>query len=1169
MKYLKSVLLVLVVVTLWMFGVKADDVSPEHLQHLLEEGQKTFEADDYPTALEKWQVGLRQANTLGDKYYVSRFLSKIGIAHINLSQDQQALDYFQQALVLTREIGNHKRNEGSDLNNIGATYFHLDQYQKALDYFQQALTIYREISDRNRESITLYNIGQVYDNLEQHKKALDFFQKSLVIFREIGDNRGEDDIFYQYRVISNNRGEGTRKISDSDIPNEGSILSDIGKMYLKLNQYRNALDYYQQALDIHRKLGDNQEKAYDLFHIGSVYGSFYQNKKALDYYLQAVAIFQKIKNKQAECASLSNIGAIYNTLDQYKTALEYSQQALAISRNINDRKAEKRSLNNIGISYKNLGQYQNAMVHIKQSLDIAREIDDKEGEGVALSMLGTVYRHIGQYQKALDYSHQAWVILQEFGNKDFENVSHSNIGRVYMFIGQYQKALDHFHQALAIAREIGNRDQESNNLADIGAVYLQLGYFQKALDYSQQALIIHQEIADMTGEASTLNNTGMIYSGWNEYRKALEHYHKSLLITREFGQKLQEGQIMTNIGLVYYALEQYPKANKVFKKSTTIFETLGSYELWKAQRGMASTEVHLSQPELAIAHYQQALDNIESQRAGLTEKIHKFAFISDKLHVYDELIALLQSLHSKHPKKGYARKAIETFERKQGRVFLEEMGQSGARRFTGIPEEITQKEQELVQQISLTRKKRTEALEKDLDAEPHRQRLEKLEAEQQTFDKTLKTNYPAYYALKYPQPVDLATLQNQVLREGEMVLVYGVMEENTVLWIVGKQYFQMLNLDISEEELQAKVEAFRASPNTLIDAIETQPPDEISKLAKNNLPQLRQAGYELYQSLIPAKIKTSIKDAHTLYIVPTGPLYSLPFGALDTHNPTQHDTPHYLIQNYSIVYLSSASLLKTIRDTERDEKSDRYPFLAFADPEYPKKCPLKPDNVTEVIQTARTEAYLKLAGSGENGCFIKEDELKDTKKQAEAIAKLFNAPQDSDPLQLREKASRSNVFKFNYQKRLDDYRYLLFAAHAILPEETSNVTQPAIVLSHPELEGYLTMADVFGLKMNADFVMLSACNTGRGEKIKGEGVRGLTRAFMYAGTPAVSVSLWYVESISAKNLSVGLFEHLQQGKSLAQALRQSKLDLIMADEEMDMYQHPYFWAPFVVFGDGS
>jgi CHAT domain-containing protein len=377
----------------------------------------------------------------------------------------------------------------------------------------------------------------------------------------------------------------------------------------------------------------------------------------------------------------------------------------------------------------------------------------------------------------------------------------------------------------------------------------------------------------------------------------------------------------------------------------------------------------------------------------------------------------------------------------------------------------------------------------------------------------------------------------------------------------------MLTLDISEKALQAKVDAFRASPNTLIEAIKTQPSWAMPNLAEDNLPSLRQASYDLYRLLMPEKAKTLLKNARTLYIVPTGPLYGLPFGALDTHNPAQHDTPHYLIQDYPIAYLSSASLLKTIRETERKE-SHRYPFLAFADPQYPETCPIKSADATQTIQALRTEAYLKLAGSGDETCFTKSQELPETKEQAETIAKRLNAPKDSNALQLSEKASRQNVFDFSDTKRLKDYQYVLFAAHAILPYEITRIKQSAIVLSNPDTEGYLTMADAFALEMNADLVMLSACNTGRGEKIKGEGIRGLTRAFMYAGTPAVSVSLWSVESLSAKALSISLFKYLQAGKTLAQALRQSKLDL-MADEDFKMYQHPYFWAPFVVFGDGN
>jgi CHAT domain-containing protein len=160
------------------------------------------------------------------------------------------------------------------------------------------------------------------------------------------------------------------------------------------------------------------------------------------------------------------------------------------------------------------------------------------------------------------------------------------------------------------------------------------------------------------------------------------------------------------------------------------------------------------------------------------------------------------------------------------------------------------------------------------------------------------------------------------------------------------------------------------------------------------------------------------------------------------------------------------------------------------------------------------------------------------------------------------------VFAFHENGRLDEYRYLVFATHGVLPGEIDAITQPALVLSYPEQEGYLTMADVFQLKCNADLISLSACNTGMGEYQANEGVIGLTRSFMFAGTSAVTVTLWSVESQSAKELNVGLFEHLAAGQSPAQALQAAKLNLLRG-EKGEHYRHPYYWAPFVLFGDGQ
>lgn len=197
-------------------------------------------------------------------------------------------------------------------------------------------------------------------------------------------------------------------------------------------------------------------------------------------------------------------------------------------------------------------------------------------------------------------------------------------------------------------------------------------------------------------------------------------------------------------------------------------------------------------------------------------------------------------------------------------------------------------------------------------------------------------------------------------------------------------------------------------------------------------------------------------------------------------------------------------------------------------------------------------------------------ELPETEDEAREIKTILTAPDSSAPLQLRQDASRSNVLKLNEAQKLADYRYVVFSCHGVVPEVTNRVSQPALVLSQPDPgggAGFLTMADTFGLRLNADLVTLSACNTGRGREVRGEGVMGLTRTFMYAGTSAISVTLWSVESISAKKLSTGLYENLQAGKGRAEALREIKLRMIHG-EENETYRYPFFWAPVVLFGDG-
>jgi CHAT domain-containing protein len=166
-----------------------------------------------------------------------------------------------------------------------------------------------------------------------------------------------------------------------------------------------------------------------------------------------------------------------------------------------------------------------------------------------------------------------------------------------------------------------------------------------------------------------------------------------------------------------------------------------------------------------------------------------------------------------------------------------------------------------------------------------------------------------------------------------------------------------------------------------------------------------------------------------------------------------------------------------------------------------------------------------------------------------------------------EDATKARLVALNARDQLAQYRYLLFATHAVLPNEINGINQPALVFAHPENDGFLTMADVFGLRLDADFVALSACNTGRGAQDAADGISGMTRAFLYAGTPAISVTLWAVDDRAAPQITPQFFQAMKAGASPAQALRQAKLALLGSSDPR--FRHPYAWAPTVIFGDGG
>ncbi|NEO74840.1 CHAT domain-containing tetratricopeptide repeat protein [Moorena sp. SIO4G3] len=467
-----------------------------------------------------------------------------GIEQAKVSQFQKALQSWQKALTIHREIGD-REGEASCVNNLGIAYQNLGDYPKAIENYQQSLAIDREIGNRKGVANSLNNLGNAYHALGDYRKAIEYHQQSLAIAREIGDRLGE-----------------------------ANSLGNLGTAYDNLGDYPKAIENYQQSLAIDREIGERQGEAYSLNNLGLAYNSLGDYQKAIEYYHQSLTIAREIGDRSGVANSLGNLGSVYTNLGDYPKAIEYHQQSLVIKREIGDRSGVANSLNNLGLAYDNLGDYPKAIEYHQQSLVIKREIGNRKGVANSLNNLGLAYDNLGDYPKAIEYHQQSLTIAREIGDRSGEANSLNNLGIAYDNLGDYPKAIEYYQQSLVIKREIGDRSGEASSLGNLGNGYGNLGDYRKAIEYHQQSLVIKREIGDRSGEAHSLGNLGNGYGNLGDYRKAIDFYQQSLTIAQEIGERQGEGNLLNNLGYALFKSGNLKQAETTLTKAMEIRESL-------------------------------------------------------------------------------------------------------------------------------------------------------------------------------------------------------------------------------------------------------------------------------------------------------------------------------------------------------------------------------------------------------------------------------------------------------------------------------------------------------------------------------------------------------------------------------------------------------------------
>ena len=847
----------------------------------------------YTKALDAYQQALQVFRNLDGRDWEGMVLNNIGLVYYSQGRSAESLEQYQQALVIFREIGN-QAGEGQVLNNIGLVYYSQGRSAESLEKYQQALVIFREVGDRTEEGDILHIIGGVYYSQGWYSEALEQYQQALVIRREVGDRVGEGMTLNNIGLVYYSQGRYSKALEQyqqalvihrevGDRAEEGITLHNIGAVYKSQGRYAESLEQYRQALVIHREVGDRAEEGTTLNSIGVVYDLQGRYAESLEQYQRALSIRREIGDRVGEGVTLHNIGAVYKSQGRYVEALEQFQQVLPIVRGVGDRAGEGTTLDSIGGMYKAQGRYAEALEQYRQALVIRREIGDRAGEGATLNNIGGVYKAQGRYAEALGQCQQALVIFQEVGNRAGEGTTLSNIGAVYHAQGQYAEALEQYQQALVIQREIGDRAGEGTTLNGIGLVYDAQGRYAEALEEYQRALSIRREIGDRAGEGTTLNNIGAVYTLQKRYAGVLEEYQQALAIEREIGNRAGEGRTLNNIGTVYHSQRRYTEALEQYQQALVIQREVGDRDgEGRTLNNIGWVYRDQGRYDEAIQFYEQSLDAFEALRAAAGSDRARSSFIDQHVSVYDHLIEL-------YHQQAQPEQAFYASERGRARSFLDSLATGYVEFNDQTAAALYAREQEAyavrqTAQDALVKAKAQNPPDSSLIADLEAQ-LTQAEGDYQAALEAIAARGGQLAQLIPGRSSVLDVSQAQALLDAQTVLLsFWVLDDQTLVFVLTRDAFDVLSLPVSAADLQQKISALRAFSNTA-----APHPDR---------------AIELYRMLI-APLRERLNRPH-LVIIPHNVLHYLSFAALT-------DGQRYLVEDYVISYLPSASVLPFIQ----------------------------------------------------------------------------------------------------------------------------------------------------------------------------------------------------------------------------------------------------------------
>jgi len=936
-----------------------------------------------------------------------------------------------------------------------------------------------------------------------------------LLYKILGEYSAATDFFQDALVISKKEG---------DKVGEGVILYNLGLVYFAQNKDDKALEYYFLSLDLTRNIGDLIGQNRALHNIGAIYLNHDKYHEALEYLNEALLISRETGAIHNEGETLSTIGLVYFYMGDYVQALEINQEALELRKTVGDLRGEGLTLRNIGEIFSYQGEYDEALVFHSQALEIFREIAYIQGEALSLSSIGEAHIGQGKYNQAILYLQEALELAEYIEDWWVIGGVIHNIGWTYYFQGKYSESLSAYYHSLEIRNNINDKIGLKATLNNIASVFSAQGRLDDAINYYSQALVIAEETENLVSIARINANIGSIYADQGNIEKAIIATKEALAVSEHINALELKGGALENLGTFYLAEKEYNKSLDYFHKALDIHRAIGA----RRSEGNALTDMgtlffQQGEYEEAIRHYEQAL-LIHREVGNKEMEANTLEFIgfayktigenSESLNYYQHALQIIEELRvisgSDIGRASFISKYKDIYDNLLSLYQLKGQFEksfviSERGRGRSFLDSIS------TGHIELSDDESTELYFQERAAYADRQStieaLAKAKA-QNPQDSEQITDLEvqlSHVEQTYQDAIDAIIVRGDKLTQ----LIPG---RSTVLDFQQAQELLDENTTLlSFWLLEHQTVVFILTQGTFetvslpIERAELYTKIQSFRTFANITDQYPNNAVALYGELVEPLLPYI--NTINLMIVPHSELHYLPFAALT-------DGSQYLIDQFAISYIPSISALPFIK--QNGGKVGGKPLIIG-----------NPSTDLSQLPSAKAEAIFVANMLGTTP-FLEQYATEST---------------------LRQKASNTSI--------------LHLAAHGYY--NSINPLYSALYLAGDEQEdGMLEVHEIYNLNLaQTELVVLSACESQLGELSSGDELVGLTRAFFYAGAPSVIASLWEVDDISTQILMEKFYINWGEGMSLAEALKQAQI------ETRKDYPNPYYWAAFVLNGEGG